>query len=211
VTGSVAPEAVWVAAVHTGESDEQPLGAAVLVDADRLLTCAHVVCDGAGPAGRVRPSLWVGFPTSEDPYHRLQVRKVAVAPRWLAGQRTADVAVLRVAGVLPVGVHPAPLRSPKPCAVVSKQWWAFGFPNFDPLGNDADGTIGALLGYGWVRLDSCSRYHVEPGFSCCRAPRLPTMPSLCLQTRGHPSDADRLPSLVGVNVVHARCAARAPR
>ncbi|MDQ3989816.1 MAG: hypothetical protein M3291_11590, partial [Actinomycetota bacterium] len=66
---------------------------------------------------------------------------------------------------VPDGVAAAPLRCPKPADVVNRAWWAFGFGGHDPLGNEADGMVGARLGYGWVRLDAESRYHVEPGFS----------------------------------------------
>jgi hypothetical protein len=40
-----------------------------------------------------------------------------------------------------------------------------GFPEGQPSGNDAYGTIGAALGDGFVRLDTHSRYRVETGFS----------------------------------------------
>jgi diguanylate cyclase (GGDEF)-like protein len=161
VTEVGVPAALWVAAVHTGETDEAPLGAAVVLDEGRLLTCAHVVTR----FGEASSSLWVAFPMADDPYERLQVRDVRVSTRWLGGQRTADVAVLDLLGPLPAGVEPAALRCPKPADVVAKPWWAFGFPDRDPRGNVADGLIGSQLGYGWVRLDSASRYNIQHGFS----------------------------------------------
>ena len=48
----------WVAAVHTSEDDFEPLGAAVVIDVDRVLTCAHVVMS----EGAVSNLLWVAFP-----------------------------------------------------------------------------------------------------------------------------------------------------
>jgi WD40 repeat protein len=78
---------------------------------------------------------------------------------------TKDLAILTLAEPVPPGVSPAPLKLPKSRDLVGHSWWAFGFPNSEPLGNDAAGAVGATLAYGWVRLDSASRYHVEHGFS----------------------------------------------
>ena len=52
----------WVAAVHASEDDFEPLGTAVVIDADRVLTCAHVVM----PEGAVLEPLWVAFPKAGD-------------------------------------------------------------------------------------------------------------------------------------------------
>ncbi|MGW7516390.1 WD40 repeat domain-containing protein [Streptomyces sp. NPDC054796] len=49
--------------------------------------------------------------------------------------------------------------------MVGRDWWAFGFPGGELLGNSAAGIIGEALGYGWVRLDTHSRYTVRSGFS----------------------------------------------
>jgi WD40 repeat protein len=62
-------------------------------------------------------------------------------------------------------VEAAALRCPKGDDLEGRTWWAFGFPKRNPVGNSADGRVGASLGYGWVRLDTNSRYLVEPGFS----------------------------------------------
>ena len=44
----------WVAAIHASEHDFEPIGTAVVIDANRVLTCAHVVFhsrrDGPGAA-----------------------------------------------------------------------------------------------------------------------------------------------------------------
>ncbi len=77
---------------------------------------------------------------------------------------TLDVALLRLAEEMPAGLV-ASLRLPEPEDLVGTDWWAFGFPNRDPLGNSAAGTVGAALGEGWVRLDTKSRYLVRTGFS----------------------------------------------
>src|SRR5438067_1167491 len=57
------PADSWVAAVHRSEHDFEPLGAAVLVTPDRVLTCAHIVVDSGGS---VRERLWVAFPKAVD-------------------------------------------------------------------------------------------------------------------------------------------------
>jgi len=77
----------------------------------------------------------------------------------------ADAAVLHLEEPMPQGVRPAPLRCPPPEALRQERWWAFGFPAGDPLGNSADGRVGEALSYGWVRLDSKSRYLIKQGFS----------------------------------------------
>ncbi|MDQ3990473.1 MAG: serine protease, partial [Actinomycetota bacterium] len=146
----------WVAAVHASKDDFSPLGAAVVIDDRRVLTSAHVV----RVSGQVRPELWVAFPMAEDPS---AARRSAT--RITPAAYPADLAVLEFAEPVPDGVAPALLRCPKPADVVNRAWWAFGFGGHDPLGNEADGMVGASLGYGWVRLDAESRYHVEPGFS----------------------------------------------
>ena len=57
------------------------------------------------------------------------------------------------------------MRFPKGQDLVGGGWWAFGFPDGDPVGDSADGQVGASLSYGWVRLDTGSRYLIRPGFS----------------------------------------------
>jgi hypothetical protein len=146
----------WVAAIHVSETDFTPIGTAVVLDQDRVLTCAHVVTkDGA-----VREPLWIAFPKADNcPRRRVASMTIPDAPQ------VHDLAVLILEESVPPGVDAARLRCPKPTDLVSRDWWAFGFPAGDPLGNEADGVVGASLGYGWVRLDTSSRYPVEEGFS----------------------------------------------
>ena len=75
------------------------------------------------------------------------------------------MAVLTLEEPVPAGVEPAPLRCPAGQDMVGRGWWAFGFPDRDPVGDSADGQVGASLSYGWVRLDTGSRYLIRPGFS----------------------------------------------
>ena len=58
----------------------------------------------------------------------------------------------------------ATLRSPPPEQLVGERWWAFGFPQDARLGSEAYGVVGGVLAYGWVQLDTDSKY----GISDCR-------------------------------------------
>jgi|SRR5450755_203619 hypothetical protein len=145
--GSVHPSAdAWVACIHASEGDFDPIGTAVVVDADRLLTCAHVVMSDEGTA---RQPLWVSFPGADG-----------CSPRRVA----RDLAVLFLQEPVPTGVEVAPLRCPKPTDLISGAWWAFGFPDRDPIVDSQSrrparwpGTSGAepwratqkIFGTGW--------------------------------------------------------------
>src|ERR1700692_1643225 len=104
--GSVHPSADgWVASVHASEGDFDPIGTAVVVDADRLLTCAHVV---VSDEGTTRQPLWVFFPGADGSPRRL-VASVMVA----YSPPVRDLAVLFLQEPVPAGVEAAPLRCPK--------------------------------------------------------------------------------------------------
>ncbi len=154
---AVPRDASWIAAIHASATDFTPLGTAVVIDDRRVLTSAHVVKVG----GEVRSELWVAFPMSED----LLFARRRVMDVRLAEHQMADLAVVELGEPVPSGVVAARLRCPRPADLVDRSWWAFGFTLNDPQGNATEGTVGASLGYGWVRLDANSRYHVEPGFS----------------------------------------------
>ena len=143
----------WVVAVHSLTDPYRPLGAGVVIDKHRVLTCAHVLnARGANELG-------ISFPRADDPFRTLahvQEVRVAADPR-------ADVAILELGGELPAGIEPARLRRPKGAELVPKQWWAYGFA--DLIGNEAQGIVGAELAFGWARLDTASRYMIEKGFS----------------------------------------------
>ncbi len=149
----------WVAAIHASDEDFTPIGTGLVIDLHRVLTCAHVVTSSQGD---VRQHLWVAFPKGDEASReRIRIASVRLADN----PRVADLAVLVLDDEVPDGIIPAPLRCPRPSDLISKRWWAFGFANGDPVGNSADGLVGASLGYGWIRLDAESRYHVESGFS----------------------------------------------
>jgi WD40 repeat protein/DNA-binding SARP family transcriptional activator/DNA-binding XRE family transcriptional regulator len=147
----------WAAAVHASEDDAEPIGTAVVIDASRVLTCAHVVVTADGAA---REPLWVSFPKADRwPRRRVAAVTVAYSPP------AKDLAVLVLAEPVPAGVEAAPLRSPRPTDLAGGTWWAFGFPDRDPVGGAADGVVGAALALGWVRLDTQSPHLARPGFS----------------------------------------------
>jgi WD40 repeat protein len=151
------PADSWVAAVHASEDDAEPIGTAVVIDASRVLTCAHVV---ASEDGTAREPLWVSFPkTDRWPRRRVAAVTVAYSPP------VRDLAVLVLAEPVPAGVEAAALRFPRPADLAGRAWWAFGFPGRDPVGDAADGVVGAALALGWVRLDSQSSHLARPGFS----------------------------------------------
>jgi hypothetical protein len=145
----------WTVAVYAAVDSHFPLGAGVVIDERRILTCKHVV---EGKYSASAP-LFVAFPKAgvrrTDRRQVSRVRKV----------READVAVLELAEPVPPEATPAPLRSPRPADLVGGRWWAFGFPRDAEFGTDAHGVVGASLAYGWVRLDTRSRYVVKQGFS----------------------------------------------
>ncbi|WP_327684210.1 trypsin-like serine protease [Kitasatospora sp. NBC_00458] len=150
----------WVASVHLAQRGGA-IGSGFLIDERRVLTCAHVT----RPKGRPAEELWVAFPKLPD----LMVRRVKVAevvlpdPDVLDGTQ-ADVAVLVLSEPVPAYAA-ARLRRPTPDDLVGQAWWSFGFPHGQVLGNSADGSVGEALAFGWVRLDTGSRYPVQPGFS----------------------------------------------
>lgn len=150
---------VWVAAVHAGQADRRPLGSGFLIDARRVLTCAHVVFEG----GHQRPDLWVAFPKVQGMGRRRRIRVREVVAPAVEEHDVDDVAALILDEALPEE-YAARLRRPEVGSLVRRRWWAFGFPD-GMLGNSSDGLVGEELGYGWVRLDTASRYGVKSGYS----------------------------------------------
>jgi WD40 repeat protein len=145
----------WTVAIFAASEPRIPIGSGLVIDEHRVLTCRHVV-DGKHSSNA---PLSVTFPKAGLPKTvRCQVAGVRSAS-------DADVSVLELAEPVPPEVAPAPLRSPRPADLVGDQWWAFGFPRDAELGMDAHGVVGASLAYGWVRLDTRSRYVVRSGFS----------------------------------------------
>src|SRR6266487_534701 len=100
----------WVAALHVSERDYTVLGAAVVVDRRRLLTCAHVV------AGR--EETWVAFPKADRLVGRSRVAEIR-----LAAEPVADLAVLILEDPVPEDVIPARLKCPRPDDLDGRRWY----------------------------------------------------------------------------------------
>lgn len=141
--------------MYAATNERQALGAGVVIDTQRVLTCKHVVADAIAAGA----PLWVVFPKAGV---ARQVRRKVEEVRIADGE---DLAILVLAEAVPAQVTPAPLRSPHAADLVDERWWAFGFPADSDHGADAHGTVGTDLAYGWVLLHTESRYPVRPGFS----------------------------------------------
>ncbi|HEV2370996.1 MAG TPA: hypothetical protein VGS19_02405 [Streptosporangiaceae bacterium] len=159
-------ESTWVTAVYA-EGYAEALGTAVVIDRQRLLTCAHVCSHLIDENGDPKGGLWAVFsrfapPSSNDRGGGAPRRRVV---RARLSDPVYDLAILHLEGVVPAGVQAARLRRPMPDYLIGRGWWAAGFPRGQVHGNAASGTVGAALSDGFVRLDTRSRYGVEIGFS----------------------------------------------
>jgi hypothetical protein len=154
------PDDSWVVALHISEHDVHPSGSGLVIDRQRILTCAHVaraIQDSGG-------AIWVAFPKSKKGVtsrSRVAQEDVAFAD---SGAEVQDLASVSPRARAP-GVDAVPLRDPVSASLLSRRWWAFGFPQGDQACNVARGTVGEVLANGLIRIDRKSRYGVESGFS----------------------------------------------
>ncbi len=149
---------------------EGPVGAGVLVDSRRIVTCAHVIGDALGLRNLTqRPDelVTIDFPQSA----RSEIRAARVmAEGWIPGRpglRAGDLAMLEVLGDKVRSTGPAPLRH---AGLDNKR--ALGV-----LGHPAGHDMGTwaytkLTGIGgprreWMQLDSVATtgIRIQPGFS----------------------------------------------
>jgi WD40 repeat protein len=150
----------WVVALYRSPQGGSPIGSGVVIDSQRVLTCARAVMRG----GAVIDEAWVAFPMTALPgASRCLVASIITPDGGFDEDR--DVALLELASPVPGGVSAAPLLCPAPKSLVGTKWWSFGFPPVHPHGSVAEGDIGAALADGWVRMDARSAYRIEPGFS----------------------------------------------
>jgi WD40 repeat protein/V8-like Glu-specific endopeptidase len=162
-----ADEALNAAVVRVGGEDGEVAGAGVLVTADRVLTCAHVVSDALGRNRdlevAVGTTVLVDFPLADGAEGRQITARVE---QWIpeAPQHCGDVAVLRLPDAVP-GTRPLPMANPdvlshRPVRVV-------GFP---------DGELGMIWHRGelsgkssgdWIQLSRADTRtaHVTGGYS----------------------------------------------
>jgi WD40 repeat protein len=144
----------WAAVVFAGAS-HRLCGAAAAIDHHRVISSGSVY-----RAAGEHEEITVSFPRSFDaPSQNIRVKSVTIGE-----SDHADVVVMTLAEPIPDDVDVALLRQPRPNDLVGKAWRAFGFPANDVIGNEVTGVVGAILGYGWVRLDVTSRDSLESGF-----------------------------------------------
>ncbi|MEV0716854.1 trypsin-like peptidase domain-containing protein [Asanoa sp. NPDC050611] len=143
------PSFPWVVAIHSSADSPTPIGAGVVVTADRVLTCAQVV----RPGGRALDEVWVAYPAAGS--RRARVRQVVQGS-------DPDVALLALAEPAPDQVRPARVRLAPLDRLAGRGWWSFGFPDHDPAGRHTQGTFGDALDTGQVRLAGDG---LAPGFA----------------------------------------------
>jgi WD40 repeat protein len=154
-------DSTWAVAVYGGERSGV-LGAGVVIDAYRVLTCARVCAGLINGNGNPLGPLLVRFSKASPPVPGTESRRV-IGVQLPGGEH--DLAVLLLEEAVPAGVRAARLRRPVPEDLAGLAWWAFGFPEGQRLGDEAHGTVGAVLGEGFVRLGARSRCQAETGFS----------------------------------------------
>lgn len=155
----------WIAKVYAkrDHGNDELVGCGVVIDDQRILTCAHVV--GRFEEGRgwvADAEVRLAFPMSDegDLAELLPVQGVVFPD---SGKREDDVAVLYLAGTLPAGVKAAALRCPESGSLASGRWRVLGFPE-DPVGEASAGTVEELA-RGWIRLNKESGDRLRLGFS----------------------------------------------
>lgn len=164
------PALAWICA-----DDGAPVGAAVLVGAKQVLTCAHVVAsalridspeDAAKPAAPVQ----VRFTHVGDPKaRRAEVR----ADRWFppgpggdGDPGAGDIALLDLLDEPPAAARP--VGAFVSAADPGYEVHAFGLPlgHGEQSGGWASGELAGEQASGWIQIDSPSEgYRIQPGFS----------------------------------------------
>lgn len=142
----------WIAALYKQSSPSRPCASAALVTETHLLTAGHAVLERD-------EEYFVTFPFSE----LLDVQNAQFAVSGVTqAKHDVDIATLTLADPVPDSVAPARIRAVQPAALAG-DFWTYGYAN--QLGESAAGMFGDPLARGMVRLDTTSRYVLEPGFS----------------------------------------------
>ncbi|WP_344750251.1 trypsin-like serine peptidase [Streptosporangium vulgare] len=142
------------------------MGAGVLIDDDRVLTCAHVILAGHRPTDR----LWVTFPRANRPAHRYGA---SVAARTSGGSGTGaragtpsgDLTVLVLAESPSPEVVTAPVRLDEVDDLVGRRWSAAGLPDAKGRSVIVKGVMDAALAHGSVTLTTDPGHRLDPGLS----------------------------------------------
>jgi WD40 repeat protein len=148
----------WLARVRIGPKGAI-CGAALAIDDEHVLTCAHVVA-AAGAQGP-GASVFVDFPLLKGAGCWADVLDDGWAPPP-ERETTGDTALLRLREGVP-GLIPVPLRRLR--SVDGHTFSCFGFPKGFGEGLSTEGGLGKPVGQEWVKLEISSHVEVEQGFS----------------------------------------------
>lgn len=163
------PDEVLVSSVvRIKGQDGEPVGAGFLLAPDVVLTCAHVVALASG-AEHGTAEVAAGTPVTLD----MPLDGDLAGRSWTAAvehcveeraDRTGDVAVLRVRGVIPGG---RPLALAEPATAWDKKVGIVGFTGQRPGGSWYWGVLGGPTEEGWRQLSRTeeTRPYIEEGFS----------------------------------------------
>ena len=147
-----------------------PVGAGVLVDSRRIVTCAHVIGEALGlrdltqtPGGLVT----IDFPQGAES----EIRTARVMPKdWFPGRPgsgAGDLAMLEVLGDEVRSTGPAPLRYAGGDG--KRVFGVLGHPAGHDMGTWARATLTGIGGPGreWIQLDAVATTgsRIQPGFS----------------------------------------------
>jgi hypothetical protein len=140
-----APADSWTVAIYRDGTEPTPIGAGVVIERQRVLTCAHLL---QGEQGR-RKQVWLTFPKAGIGFvERHRVTRFAIANGFPG--HGIDLAVLELDTPVPAAVSPARIRCVPPSDTSALDWWAFGFPGGHAAGDVATGQIGPELANGLV-------------------------------------------------------------
>lgn len=153
------PDDTWTVAVHVGPDDLEPIGTGVVIAADQVLTCSHVLVRD----GRPLEEVWLAFPKARNVGRERRPARPVINGRH--DDRNVDIALLQLAQEVPPSVRPARLRCLPAPDLYDDTWWAFGFPDRSELGSAVEGVAGASLAYGGLHLVVSGAPGIKQGFS----------------------------------------------
>jgi cellulose biosynthesis protein BcsQ len=148
--------APWIAAIYANDYSSGAnvvVGSGLVIDSERVLVGTRVL------QGSDQHVVGFSLPRAGD----RSVRAEILGFREQTPVGNGHVSILHLERPLPSSVGFAPLGFTGSQDLVGRRWWAFGFPAGDLLGAEANGTIGASLAYGSVRLDGGRRSFWDPG------------------------------------------------